>query len=94
MRSIIQTDDDRCFICQNAMGTQWHHIFGKNPQRKYSEADGLKIRVCAECHCKIHSDPDLSGPLQLKLHKLGQVKWESTYGTREEFISRYGRNYL
>ena len=103
MRSIIQTMDDRCAICGNAYGTQWHHIFGKNPQRSYSEADGLKIRVCANCHCKIHNDPDESGPLQRHWHELGQQKWEAYYGPklemegkdpREEFRKRYGRNYL
>lgn len=103
MKSIIQLDDDRCFMCQSAYGTQWHHIFGKNPQRSYSEQDGLKIRLCADCHCKIHNDPEESGKLQLKYHRLGQSQWEAYYGPkleaagkdpREEFIKRYGRNYL
>lgn len=94
MKSVIQLNDDQCFLCHNAYGTQWHHIFGGNPQRRYSEADGLKVRLCAECHCKVHSDPNLSGKLQLTLHRLGQTKWEALNGSREEFIARYGRNYL
>lgn len=103
MKSIIQMGDDRCFNCRAAYGTQWHHIFGKNPQRKYSEQDGLKVRMCPECHCKIHNDPEESGCLQRKYHELGQRKWESYYGPkleeegkvpRQEFIKRYGRNYL
>ncbi len=103
MKSIIQIDDDRCFVCHMAYGTQWHHIFGKNPQRSYSEHDGLKIRVCADCHDRIHFDKDDSSQLMEKYHKLGQEKWEAYYGPkmiregkdpRQAFIERYGKNYL
>ena len=91
MKSIIQTDES-CFLCHQAIGTEWHHIFS-GPNRKFSEADGLKIRVCRSCHEAIHCGKH-SGDLQKCLHKLGQVKWESTYGTREQFMKRYGRNWL
>jgi hypothetical protein len=29
-----------------------------------------------------------------ELHKAGQRAWEEHYGTREEFMKRYGKNYL
>lgn len=103
MRSIVQLDTDKCFVCKEAFGSQWHHIFGKDPQRSYSEADGLKIRVCAACHDRLHFDKDESGPLMEKYHRLGQEKWEAYYGPvlektgvdpRKAFMERYGKNYL
>jgi len=91
MHSIIQTDDDRCFLCRSAYGTDWHHIFG-GPNRKLSEEDGLKIRVCRYCHEQIHEGKN-SKALMTALHKLGQTKYEATH-SREEFMERYGRNWL
>lgn len=96
MRSIIQTNDDRCFWCHMAMATETHHIFG-GPNRRLSEEDGLKIRLCHACHEEAHSGKH-SGEMQKKLHQLGQIQWEMRYGTegheREQFMARYGRNYL
>lgn len=91
MKSIIQTDD-KCFLCHMAYGTDTHHIFG-GPNRKLSEADGLKIRVCRACHTEIHEGKH-SGELQKTLHQLGQLKWEDKYGSREDFMKRYGRSWV
>lgn len=92
MKSIMQVQDDRCYLCQMAVGTQDHHIFGA-ANRKHSEEDGLKVRVCAKCHDKIHFSPKDGGKTNLELHKAGQAKYEETH-SREEFMKRYGRNYL
>ena len=100
MKSIIQTDTDKCFNCRQAFGAEWHHIFGGwTGNRDKSEADGLKIRLCKECHEKTHSDPEESGPLQEKWHRLGQTQWEATYGwqyedPRQAFRERYGKSWL
>lgn len=102
MKSIVQIDDDRCFVCRNAFGSQTHHIFPGNPNRRLSDQDGLFIRVCPECHDKLHCGKN-SGELMDKYQRLGQEKWEAFYGPgliskgknpREEFIHRYGRNWL
>ena len=103
MKSIIQIDDDKCANCGRAFGSEWHHIFQGNPNRNHSEDDGLKIRLCHECHDKLHFDPYESGPLEAKWHRLGQEKWEAYYGwklelegkdPREEFRKRYGKSWL
>lgn len=102
MRSVIQIDDDRCFVCQMAMGTEWHHLFPGVPNRKLSEQDGMKILVCRHCHDELHFGKK-SGELMDKYQRLGQEKWEAFYGPglllqgkspRDEFIHRYGRNWL
>ena len=38
----------------------------------------------------MHSDKDLDTALK----KIGQKAWEKNYGTREEFMQIFGRNYL
>lgn len=100
MRSIVQMED-KCFICGRAFGSETHHIFGA-ANRRWSEADGLTIRVCRSCHESIHEGPNTKS-LMKALHQIGQEKWEAYYGpglkatgkdVTEEFVKRYGRNYL
>ena len=102
MKSIIQVDDDKCFECRNAFGTEWHHIFGGQPNRAHSEDDGLKVRMCRSCHEEIHHGKNCKAMME-RYHELGQVKWEAYYGPaliregkdpREEFRKRYGKNWL
>jgi hypothetical protein len=38
----------------------------------------------------VHFNKDLD----IKLKKLCQERWEGMYGTREQFIETFGRNYL
>lgn len=99
MRSIIQTDNERCYLCEMAIGTEEHHIFPGNPNRKYSEQDGMKVRLCRECHEKIHCGKNGRADM-LKIMKDGQKKWEEYYAPiidgdpRKKFMERYGRNWL
>ena len=82
----IMTDDlGTCYICGRDR-QQFHHVFGGS-NRKHATEDGLFIPVCAECHEKIHK----CNPLALK--REGQRCYEKTH-SREEFMKRYGKNYL
>lgn len=92
MKSILQVDD-KCFLCGKAFGTETHHIFG-GPNRRLSDADGLTVRLCRYCHDMVHFDAELSYPLNKALHEAGQRAYEHAGHTREEFLERYGRNYL
>lgn len=91
MKSILQTDS-KCYVCQMAVGTEEHHIFGAS-NRKHSEADGLKVRICHRCHERIHFSPKDGGKTLRLLQQAGQAKYEETH-TREEFMKRYGRSWL
>ena len=91
MKSIIQQDWDTCFLC-GRVGEQVHHIFGGKPNRKYSDDDGLTVRLCAACHREVHEGKNTK-KLMKALHELGQTVYEETH-TREDFMDRYGRNYL
>ena len=95
MKSIIQTDTEFCFFC-HGIATDTHHCIGGS-NRKLSDQDGLTVRLCRFCHDKVHNGKN-SKDLTNKLHKLAQTKWEANYqgdgNPREEFMKRYGRNYL
>ncbi len=98
MKSIMQ-EDERCYLCRRAIGTETHHVFpGKN--RKNSDKDGLTVRLCHECHWIVHFDSHDDGRTMMNLKKEGQKAWEACYfrddaeTTRQAFMDRYGRNYL
>lgn len=92
MKSIVQENAERCFIC-GRRATQTHHVFGGS-NRKLADEDGLTVRLCQYCHDMVHFDPELSYPMQRALHERGQEAYEAAGHTREEFMKRYGRNYL
>lgn len=93
MKSIMQADDELCYLCRMALATHEHHIFPGDPNRRHSEEDGLKVKICLKCHDKIHFSPRDGGKTKEFLCKAGQGKYEETH-TREEFMKRYGRNWL
>ncbi len=99
MKSIMQ-ENDRCYLCRMAFGTETHHVFPGNPNRKHSEEDGLTVRLCLNCHWKVHFDSKDDGESMLKLKRDGQEAWERCYWkgdeetTRSAFIERYGRSVL
>ena len=90
MKSIIQKEWDRCYIC-HGLPTDVHHLFGGS-RRKKADKDGLTIHVCRGCHQKIH-EGEQSGLYQLLLHQKGQMTFENEH-SREYFMERYGKNYL
>lgn len=88
MKSIISSTN-YCFICGYPK-TEEHHIFNGSANRKKSEEDGMKIRLCHRCHMRLHDYPQINR----KMKEFGQRKWEEVYGNREAFIARYGKSYL
>ena len=97
MKSLIQKDRSFCYLCgRNGNGDplEEHHVFG-GPNRKYSEKDGMKVRLCGDrCHRNgpdaVHHNHDTD----IRLKQTAQRIWENTYGTREDFMRWYGKNYL
>ena len=90
MDSIIQ-DEKKCYICGTEYGKiDEHHLLSGNSNRKWSEKFGLKIYLCRKCHSDVH-DRHL---YELELKQLGQKYFEEKCGTREEFISIFGKSFL
>lgn len=91
-KSIISTEK-KCFITGSTQNLVKHHIFFGNPQRKYSEQDGLWVWLRADYHTGTNKAVHQNKKLNLKLKRIAQAKYEETH-TREEFMKRYIQSFL
>lgn len=93
MKSIIQKNKI-CFITGDIYNLHKHHIFG-GANRNLSEKDGLYVYLRADYHNMSDKGVHHNRQLDLKLKKIAQKKWQEFYNkTSEDFIKRYGKNYL
>lgn len=105
MKSIFTSDFNTCAVThihRGARRIEVHHVFGASNRKKSTE-DGYVIPVIAEIHPNGASASQaecyrLTGltlkQLDTRMKEACQEHWEAHRGTREEFIARYGRNYL
>lgn len=77
-----------CIRCQRPM-MQIHHVFG-GPRRKLADEDGFVIPLCDECHRMIHESKNFSDAWKTVCQK----HFETYMGTHEEWMERYGKNYI
>ena len=98
MKSIIQSDKSRCYLCGRRGGADpldEHHVFG-GPNRKISEKDGLKVFLChSRCHIfgndAVHKNCDVDKALKASVQALAM----DYYGwTTDDFRARFGKNYF
>lgn len=102
MKSIMDTEEGVCYKCHRITGTEVHHIFFGTANRKLSDADGLTVNLCRECHNSYHGGPD-AAQNRRELCQKAQQRWLDYYGPdlisqgrdpAEEFMKRYAKNYL
>ena len=67
-----------------------HHVMNGHGYRDKSEEDGLFCFVHPTCHKYIHEHPMTARTLKMRSQKV----YEAELGTREQFIKRYGKNYI
>ncbi|RZT00921.1 hypothetical protein [Cuneatibacter caecimuris] len=98
--SILHEKNGTCYLCIKLYQdyrihpvVHEHHIFGGNPGRQISEAEGLKVYLCLNHHINgpeaVHNNQELMRILQ----EDGQSAYESLYG-HAAFMGKFGRNYL
>lgn len=92
MKSVLNTNKGRCYLCGQIGCTEEHHIFG-GANRKLSEKHGLKVDLCMDCHRTGKEAVHNSIETNRKLQKIGQKAFEKT-GSKEEFMKTFGRNYI
>lgn len=93
-KSILQTDDDVCFLCGGYGASEWHHIFG-GANRKKSEHYGLKVRLHHNCHNEPPEGVHFNREKMQHLHEEGQRAAMKKYGwSIDEFRRMFGKNYL
>lgn len=96
MKSIVCNQDiKQCYVCGAKYNLHLHHIiFGKN--RKKADQDGLTVWLCYDHHegtYGVHGKYGHSLDMQLKCR--AEISWLKYYNkTIEDFIKRYGKNYL
>lgn len=99
MKSIVQQNSEHktCFLCgRNGTGDplERHHICG-GCNRKKSEEDGLWVWLCGNrCHRNGKAAVHMDKVTMEAFHKIGQRAYETHIGSRENFMKRYGKNYL
>ena len=90
--------ETRCFICgRNGLGDKLdrHEIFGGS-NRTLSKNLGLWVYLChRQCHQFGPDSVHQSAYTMRQLHIYGQMIAEIAYGwTHEDFIRRFGKNYI
>lgn len=95
MDSILQ-NEKKCYFTGKLERLESHHVF-RGPNRRNSERFGLKVWLHHDLHspyCRgsVHQEP--KGRLNKTLLRIGQMAFEEKYGTREEFIKIFGKNWL
>lgn len=93
-KSILQEDDEVCFLCGGWGACEWHHIFG-GANRKLSEKYGLKVRLHHHCHNEPPQGVHFNKEVMNELRRLGQQKAMECYGWDvDKFRSIFGKSYL
>ena len=92
MKSVFQSNKE-CMVCGTTFNIHEHHcIYGTANRKKY-EKRGFKVFLCQHHHTGtngVHSDKTLD----MRLKHTCQRYYEEHYGTREDFIKEFGKNYL
>ena len=91
MNSILQSTKE-CFFCHRPDGLHCHHIFG-GANRKWSEAYGLKVWLCAPHHNMSDAGVHFNKAMDIQLKQIAQRAFEDQYG-RDKFMQVFGKNYL
>ena len=91
--SILQ-NKKQCYVCETTLNMHTHEVFfGKNRQK--SIEDGCCVYLCGKHHNQSNAGIHFNHELDLKVKKEMQLKWQQVYNkTTDDFIKRYGRNYL
>lgn len=93
MKSILQSEKE-CYYCGTTVNLEEHHIFFGNKCRSLSEKYGLKIWLCRCHHTGGNESPHRNRKIDLAYKAIAQQKFESTYGSRDDFIRLFVKSYL
>lgn len=100
MRSIMQNDMTRCYLCGKTEAElherlEEHHVIFGQGRRKLSEQYGLKIYLHGEtCHRNGKEAPHRNRLVRRTMEAAAQSAFEKEWGSREEFMRIFGKNYL
>ena len=91
--SILQNKKE-CYKCKNT-NVHIHEVFYGQKNRTKSIEDGCCIYLCPTHHNMSDAGIHFDKQFDLEVKQSMERKWLETYNkTIEDFIHRYGRNYL
>ena len=87
---------DRCYLCHmESTVLHLHHIFFGVKNRSRSDRFGCWVYLCPECHEGRYGVHGMDGhEVDMELKTKCQREWEARFGTREDFIREFGKNYI
>lgn len=92
MKSILQTEKE-CYISgAKSVPLEKHHTMNGTAYRRKAEEDGLWVWLTPAIHRYIHETIE-GHELLIMLKKRSQLAYEKTH-THEQWMRRYGKNYL
>lgn len=94
MSKSIISNKRECLVCKITYDLHRHHIYFGAGYRKLSEKNGCWCYLCARHHNMSNKGVHFNRDLDLRLKEECQRRWEDERGTRAEFISIFGKNYL
>lgn len=83
----VPTDQSKCRY-HNSPFASTHEIFG-GINRQNSIKYNMQVKLCLECHARVHRDKQFS----LQLKREHQKKFEEVH-SRELFLKVFGKSYL
>lgn len=93
VKSLLQRNK-ACYICGTTLNLHLHHIFYGTANRSISDADGCVVYLCQDHHTGAHG-VHFNKKLDLSLKmKCEQAYLKQNNKTIDDFIQRYGKNYL
>ena len=98
MKSILQKDDDRCYLCggyENGDHLDWHHVF-EGSRRQLSEKYGLTVKLHHfRCHQFSPKAVHCNSETMIELKKKAQEDAMRYYGWNiDEWIKIFGKSWL
>lgn len=88
--SIIQKDEDKCFICGKRYNLEVHHCLHGTANRKLADKYHLVVKLCEKCHYILHNQDKT---IDKYLETIAQQAFEKVY-SHDKFIKTFGKNYL
>lgn len=93
-KSVMTDNMMDCYICGNP-NTEVHHIFYGTANRMIADKYRYVIPLCYEHHRGTHGVHGKDGKtLDTFLKGTAQKHFEANIGTREDFISIFGKSWL
>lgn len=92
--SVFTDDMDHCYFTGSPY-VERHHIWeGRQGYKGKSEEYGFVIPLRYDLHPNGARASQAGRALDIKLKQMAQEYYEEHYGTREQFMEEFGKNYL